>query len=178
MLYNTARSRDRSIYEQFTNFHELLYANVEPISVTAFAIQAMRQGLYGALISLYRALLDIDATATGLDNPKFEEAVQVLRDRMILSNQDSRARADFEQQIDELRQLWKRYEPAKWDYSKNQEDGNVDDQDTALMRKRRESLGQTIEGDNSIRIPTSMRNVDGQTQLLLSANPYSHIEVA
>jgi hypothetical protein len=178
MLYNTARSRDRSIYEQFTNFHELLYANVEPISVTPFAIQAMRQGLYGALISLYRALLEIDATATGLDNPKFEQAVEVLRDRMILSNQDSRARADFEQQIDELRQLWKRYEPAKWDYSKNQEDGNVDDQDTALMRKRRESLGQTIEGDNSIRIPTSMRNVDGQTQLLLSANPYSHIEVA
>jgi hypothetical protein len=178
MLYNTARSRDRSIYEQFTNFHELLYANVEPISVTPFAIQAMRQGLYGAVISLYRALSDIAASATHLDNSKFEEAVEVLRSRMNLANEDPRVSADFEQQIDDLRQLWLRYEPAKWDYSREQEDGKSKDQDTALMRKRRESLGQTIEGDDSIRIPTSMRNVDGQTQLLLSANPYSHMEVA
>lgn len=176
MLYNTGRSRDRSVYEQFQNFHELLYANVEPISVTPFAIQAMRQGLGGAVISLYRALLEVNASATTINTVVFEEAVEVMRKRMQFANQDPRVAKDFEDQIDELRKRWKRYQPAKWDYSYDQEDGDPTDQDTALMRRRRESLSSSINGDDSIRVPTSMRSVDGQTQLLLSANPYSHAE--
>ncbi len=177
MLYNTGRSRDRSVYEQFTNFHELLYANVEPISVTPFAIQAMRQGLAGAVISLYRALLEITTPATDLKTDVFEQAVEVMRSRLQLVNSDPRVNQDFENQVTELRKLWKRYQPAKWEYSHDQEDGKPEDQDTALMRKRREPLSGSIQGDSSIRVPTSMRNVDGQTQLLLSANPYSHMEV-
>jgi hypothetical protein len=177
MLYNTGRSRDRSVYEQFTNFHELLYANVEPISVTPFAIQAMRQGLAGAVISLYRAMLEITTPATDLKTDVFEQAVEVMRSRLQLVNSDPRVNQDFENQITELRKLWKRYQPAKWEYSHDQEDGKPEDQDTALMRKRREPLSGSIQGDSSIRVPTSMRNVDGQTQLLLSANPYSHMEV-
>jgi hypothetical protein len=177
MLYNTGRSRDRSVYEQFQNFHELLYANVEPISVTPFAIQAMRQGLGGAVISLYRALLEVNASATTINTVVFEEVAEVMRQRMQFANQDPRVSKDFEDQIDELRKRWKRYQPAKWDYSSDQEDGDPADQDTALMRRRRESLSSYINGDDSIRVPTSMRSVDGQTQLLLSANPYSHAEV-
>ena len=177
MLYNTGRSRDRSVYEQFTNFHELLYANVEPISVTPFAIQAMRQGLAGSVISLYRALLEISTPATELLTDPFERAVEVMRSRMTFVNQDPRVVQDFEDQIADLRQRWRRYQPAKWEYSHDQEDGKPEDQDTALMRKRREPLSNAIQGDDSIRVPTSMRNVDGQTQLLLSANPYSHMEV-
>lgn len=177
MLYNTGRSRDRSVYEQFRNFHELLYASVEPISVTPFAIQAMRQGLAGAMISLYRALLEINASATTINIVVFEEAVEVMRKRMQFANQDPRVSQDFEDQVNELRKLWKRYQPAKWDYSKDQEGGDGKDQDTALMRRRREPLRSFINGDSSIRVPTSMRSVDGQTQLRLSSNPYSHMEV-
>jgi hypothetical protein len=177
MLYNTGRSRDRSVYEQFANFHEMLYANVEPISVTPFAIQAMRQGLAGAVISLYRALLEINASATELETVTFEKAIEVMRTRMALVNEDPRVSQDFENQISDLRKLWKRYQPSKWDYSRDQEDGKPENQDTALMRRRREPLSSSIQGDSSIRVPTSMRNVDGQTQLMLSANPYSHVEV-
>lgn len=177
MLYNTGRSRDRSVYEQFQNFHELLYANVEPISVTPFAIQAMRQGLSGALISLYRALIEVNASATTINSVAFEQAVEVMRRRMQFASKDPRVRQDFEDQVDDLRKLWKRYQPAKWDYSSDQEDGDPSNQDTALMRRRTEPLSSFINGDSSIRVPTSMRSVDGLTQLRLSANPYSHMEV-
>jgi len=53
-LYNWARPRDVSHYEEFTAYHASLYRYVEAISVTPFASRAIDRGLAGTLFSMCR----------------------------------------------------------------------------------------------------------------------------
>ncbi|GAB3723320.1 DISARM system helicase DrmA [Nocardiopsis nanhaiensis] len=53
-VYNWARPRDLSHYEQFADFHANLYRYVEALSVTPFAARAIDRGLTGLLIAMVR----------------------------------------------------------------------------------------------------------------------------
>ncbi len=53
-LLNAARSRDRSHYEGFTDFHATLYRSVEATSVTPFSPRARDRGLHAVLVALAR----------------------------------------------------------------------------------------------------------------------------
>jgi Helicase conserved C-terminal domain len=53
-LLNAARSRDRSHYEGFTDFHCTLYRSVEATSVTPFSPRARDRGLHAVLVALAR----------------------------------------------------------------------------------------------------------------------------
>ncbi|SIO90760.1 DISARM system helicase DrmA [Nocardiopsis sp. JB363] len=53
-VYNWARPRDLSHYEQFADFHANLYRHVEALSVTPFAARAIDRGLTGLLIAMVR----------------------------------------------------------------------------------------------------------------------------
>jgi helicase-like protein len=53
-LLNAARSRDRSHYEDFTDFHRTLYRSVEATSVTPFSPRARDRGLHAVLVALAR----------------------------------------------------------------------------------------------------------------------------
>jgi hypothetical protein len=55
-VYNWARPRDLSYYEQFGDFHANLYRRVEALSVTPFAERAIDRGLTGVLVALVRNL--------------------------------------------------------------------------------------------------------------------------
>ena len=48
MIYGAAKPRDRSHYERFRTYHERLYAQVEPTSVTPFAAPVLRRALHAA----------------------------------------------------------------------------------------------------------------------------------
>lgn len=54
VLLSPYNSRDRSHFEQFTSFHQRLYASVEPVSITPFTPAALDRGLAGALTSWMR----------------------------------------------------------------------------------------------------------------------------
>jgi Helicase conserved C-terminal domain len=56
MLYNSSKPRDRSHFEKFRNYHEQLYAQVEPTSVTPFSPPALERGLRAALVAFVRQL--------------------------------------------------------------------------------------------------------------------------
>ena len=172
MLYNSGRARDRSVYEHFGDYHRKLYAQVEPLSVTPFAIQAMRKGLWGAIIGMYRMLISADKTPESLDEEAFSRAVSVLRERVTILNSSTTRIEDFEFQVSELKAKWESYKPLNWKYDSNQEMGSADNPSTALLRRRSEQMSH-IYGDSSINIPQSMRTVDGQTDLLPAANAYS-----
>ena len=69
-VYNWARPRDLSHYEQFTDFHANLYRHVEALSVTPFAARAIDRGLTGLLIAMVRGydpLLNPNAGAGHFD---------------------------------------------------------------------------------------------------------------
>lgn len=53
-VYNWARPRDLSHYEQFEQYHATFYQHVEALSVTPFASRAVDRGLAAVLVSLIR----------------------------------------------------------------------------------------------------------------------------
>jgi hypothetical protein len=174
MLYNSNRARDRSVYENFGPYHRKLYAQVEPLSVTPFAIQTMEKGLWGAIIALYRMRISMGLAPTVLDESAFDDAVKVFRERIILINSSNAKIEDFEKQALELRKRWMLYQPTNWVYERRQEEGSDENLSTALLRRKAEPLIQ-IPGDSSILIPQSMRSVDGQTDIFPAANVYSFL---
>lgn len=57
-MLNSARSRDRSHFENFIPYHESVYRSVEATSATPFAARARDRGLHGVLTSIVRLLFD------------------------------------------------------------------------------------------------------------------------
>ena len=57
-IFNAARSRDRSHYENFIPYHQALYRAVEATSATPFAARARDRALHGVLVSLARLVVD------------------------------------------------------------------------------------------------------------------------
>lgn len=57
VLFNSAKSRDRSHYESFIPFHAAIYRRVESTSVTPFSARARDRGLHAVLIATARLLL-------------------------------------------------------------------------------------------------------------------------
>ncbi|POX44529.1 helicase-related protein, partial [Streptomyces sp. Ru72] len=57
VMLNSARSRDRSHYENFPGFHSALYREVESTSVTPFSARARDRGLHAVVVALTRLLI-------------------------------------------------------------------------------------------------------------------------
>ena len=78
VMLNSARSRDRSHYEDFLSFHSALYREVESTSVTPFSARARDRGLHAVVVALARLTLPAarDNAAAG----RVEEFVDELRD--------------------------------------------------------------------------------------------------
>ncbi|MFE3180869.1 helicase-related protein [Streptomyces violascens] len=57
VMLNSARSRDRSHYENFQHFHSALYREVESTSVTPFSARARDRGLHAVIVALARILI-------------------------------------------------------------------------------------------------------------------------
>ena len=53
-LYSPSKPRDRSHFEKFRSYHERLYANVEPASVTPFAAPVLDRALHAVMSALAR----------------------------------------------------------------------------------------------------------------------------
>jgi len=58
VLFNAAKSRDRSHYESFVAYHSALYRQVESTSVTPFSSRARDRGLHAVFVALARHLLE------------------------------------------------------------------------------------------------------------------------
>jgi hypothetical protein len=56
-LFRSNRARDRSHFETFRGYHEALYRNVEPTSVTPWSLASRSRSLAGAFVALVRHLM-------------------------------------------------------------------------------------------------------------------------
>ena len=56
ILYGQSKPRDRSHYERFRSYHQRLYAQVEPTSVTPFSLPAVDRALHGIVVAAVRQL--------------------------------------------------------------------------------------------------------------------------
>lgn len=67
VIYGQTKPRDRSHYEKFRPYHQKLYAQVEPTSVTPFSPPAVDRALHSLVVALVRQLGRIDHEAAAPD---------------------------------------------------------------------------------------------------------------
>ena len=88
VVFNWARPRDLSHYEQFEHYHATFYQQVEALSVTPFAPRALDRGLAALLVSYVRLLgaefnENSQAGNVNGDHPYFADAIRDLTARAI-----------------------------------------------------------------------------------------------
>src|SRR5204862_2727468 len=59
-IFSATKPRDRSHFEKFRSYHERLYAQVEPTSVTPFSPPVLDRALHAVLVSYVRQAGDQD----------------------------------------------------------------------------------------------------------------------
>ena len=67
VLYGQSKPRDRSHYERFRPYHQRLYAQVEPTSVTPFSAPAVERSLHGIVVAAVRQLGVMDTESSHPD---------------------------------------------------------------------------------------------------------------
>jgi hypothetical protein len=84
VLYNGARSRDRSHYESFVGYHRALYRQVESTSVTPFSSRARDRALHAVLVAVARLTIPglLSNAAAGAIGHHVEE-IEAIRDRIV-----------------------------------------------------------------------------------------------
>lgn len=114
-IFNTGKPRDRSHYEHFRTYHSTLYKQVEPTSVTPWAIPVRKRALHALLISMIRVL----GTQQNADTPDpfpsdqlIEKALEIIENRV--TDIDDGEKEDVMKEAREFLQSWKRVQPAKY----------------------------------------------------------------
>lgn len=103
MQYSPTKSRDRSHYEKFTGYHQSLYKEVEPTSVTPFAPPARDKALFAVLVILIRHLLGLHTPEQlrefDRNSPEVKEIVEQLAERV--ARIDGGEKDEFLEQVGE-----------------------------------------------------------------------------
>ena len=175
VIYGQTKPRDRSHYERFRSYHQRLYAQVEPTSVTPFSPPAVDRALHGLVVALVRQLgrrgheadtPDPFPLTAGSDlRLKVEE---VIRDRVrsIAPDEEASVMAKLKLRLDQ----WSAWKPAEYgDFSKTPEHPPL------MHPAGRTELAQW-EG-RSWATMSSLRNVDASCEADLTAQ-YNNIPEA
>ncbi|MFE2882169.1 helicase-related protein [Streptomyces sp. NPDC059272] len=156
-IYGAAKPRDRSHYERFRTYHQQLYAQVEPTSVTPFAEPVLKRALHAAAISRMRQR-DPDLEPYPFPKAAYDAAVALLRQRAELA--DPEEVPMFDHWAAERARQWGLGERTVWAASAYF-DG---DPKQGLMRP----AGELADPDNKTitwDTPMSMRSVDAECRL-------------
>ncbi|MDA3926341.1 MAG: helicase-related protein [Kiritimatiellae bacterium] len=156
-FYSPHKPRDRSHYERFRSYHENLYAQVEPTSVTPFAPPVLTRSLHAVLTAGIRQLGDKELTKhpNNLDDNLVSKIADLLSARAC-ALLDPADMAHFTDVLNKKRRDLKIFSKEKW--VNNAESGA----DAQLCY-----AGEYIDKKNEGLIwptQTSMRNVDATCQ--------------
>ncbi|MES2094207.1 MAG: helicase-related protein [Actinomycetota bacterium] len=158
-IYGAAKPRDRSHYERFRTYHQQLYAQVEPTSVTPFATPVLRRALHAAAIAYIRQVAP-SSNPHPFPRAEYDDAIALLRTRAALVDPDELA--VFDRMADRRARQWNSWERTIWE-------ANVigGDPKQGLMRR----AGTLPDLDSKAMIwdvPTSVRNVDAECRIRIS----------
>lgn len=160
-IYGAAKPRDRSHYERFRTYHQQLYAQVEPTSVTPFATPVLRRALHAAAVAYIRQTSPETLEPDPFPSRAFDEAIRLLRERAEIAEPEEVSALDRFAR-DRARQ-WGGWERTKWDANP----APFGDPIQGLMR----FAGTLPDLDSRATIwdiPTSMRSVDAECRLEIS----------
>ena len=156
-IYTSNRPRDLSHFEHFRSYHEKLYAQVEPTSVTPFSAPVIKRALRGAAVSYLRMTIPMGTPPKKVDTQKLEYILNQLRiraDRLNLSLDDLKI---LDAEIQLILKEWNVYRADEWGAQEGSPNG--------LLAAPSED--KNITGYRWV-IPVSMRNVDASVELEIS----------
>lgn len=156
-IYGAAKPRDRSHYERFRTYHQQLYAQVEPTSVTPFAEPVLKRALHAAAISRMRQLKPA-LEPSPFPQAEFDDSMGLLRARAALVDSDELP--VFDQWVAERSRQWAKGERTSW-ATVTYFNGHPTQ---GLMRPAGE-LADPGNRNITWETPMSMRNVDAECQL-------------
>jgi len=155
-LYSASKPRDRSHFEKFRSYHERLYAQVEPTSVTPFSPPALQRALH-AVITAYARQSGPGAVARS-PYPYPEDLIATCRELMVerVGRVDKDEAATLTRLFDLRADEWRDWQRMFWD-------GSGAQGDVPLLR---EPGRYSDAGAKNVSWPTpqSMRNVDAECQ--------------
>jgi hypothetical protein len=111
IVFNWARPRDLSHYEQFEHYHATFYQQVEALSVTPFAPRAIDRGLAALLVSYVRLLgseFNENSQASKVigNHPYFLTAISELSQRALVITGSQEVAEAVRQTLEDLRAYW------------------------------------------------------------------------
>lgn len=158
-LYNMMRSRDRSHYEQFMQYHSAFYRYVEATSLTPFSDRARDRGLHALFVTLCRYL-----EPTISENEKAHDfrpnlpVVKKVKDLIlnVVQNIDSEEVENVEEELSYIIEEWDNRIKLRNDLVYK----NYRDDEQSLLK-------DDINIDERFRTMGSMRSVDHETNVYL-----------
>lgn len=172
VMYDGARSRDRSHYEQFRAYHDSCYKYVEPTGATPFSKPARDRALHAVVIALLRLLepeLSEEKKASMFETGQYASRIQQIRNFILERNEFVSSHispdADNEnelvaKEIDEILEQWEAFATDENDLYYG-EKFMVQSPQNGERRLLKVFNSMSREGENPFGTMTSMRSVDG-----------------
>ena len=159
-VYGPTKPRDRSHYERFRSYHERLYAQVEPTSVTPFSPPSLERAAHALLIAYVRQKQRMGSAATPLPYPDAEvkNATALLTQRV--ARVDPGEAQSLAKVLARRAREWRTWQRSYWE---RQEDGS-----DYLMRR----YGEYVDAQNrntTWPVPNSLRNVDAECSTVITS---------
>jgi hypothetical protein len=165
-IFNAARTRDRSHYESFNDFHGALYRAVEATSATPFAARSRDRGLHATLVSALRMLVpELRGTAGHVrdESPAVDEVMSWIGNRV--ASVDPEESSATREELERLLNIWRKAALADADLpyegKRNSPRSLLIDSSKALEDPDFVYSTSTIPWPT----PRSMRDVDAETAL-------------
>ena len=163
-MYNAFRSRDRSYYERFNQYHGCFYKYVESTSVTPFSMRSIEKGLHSVFIALVRHLVPDMANndAAGqfsARDVKVQEIKQYLLERIQMIQSQSAIEAEV--YLEEFIAYWHTLASSNpLVYDKKRKGVNA--------RRYISLLIPAEEGEGDFPILNSVRNVENSSNVFIN----------
>lgn len=157
-IFSATKPRDRSHFEKFRSYHERLYAQVEPTSVTPFSPPVLDRALHAVLVAFVRQNGPSGLQPWPVPHQLVETAYELLAGRV--ADVDKNETETLERVFEERRRDWAIWERRIW-----QSWGA--DEDVPLLRRAGEYATRAAE-QISWSTPTSLRNVDAECRAEVS----------
>jgi hypothetical protein len=113
-IYNPVKPRDRSHFEKFRTYHERLYAQVEPSTVTPFTPPALKRALHAVMVAYVRQLGGKNAAEC--PSPYPESVVKKISDILVerVNSVDNQEKDNLQIEINRRIAEWKVWNHNKW----------------------------------------------------------------
>jgi hypothetical protein len=121
-LYSASKPRDRSHFEKFRSYHEKLYSQVEPTSVTPFSPPALDRALHAVMVSYVMQNGDEESIKSPYPFPvdMVEKLKKILLPRVKFI--DPQELDNFERVFEKRSNQWRGWEHTLWRAKASEED--------------------------------------------------------